>query len=118
MITLADLKTMLQISDSKRDGLLNLILKNTDKALLFKLGLKPADSVPDELSYIELEVCIRRFNRLTNEGMASYSQEGLSITFNSNDFDDFAQDISDWKDANGKTQSSLGVVSFINGWGD
>ena len=47
-------------------------------------------------------------------GMASYSQEGQSITFNSSDFDDFMDDINAWREQNGKNVRSLGHVQFFN----
>lgn len=111
---LTDLKTMLQIKDNKRDDILNLISKNTESALCFKLGEK---KVPDELSYIALEVAVKRYNRIANEGMSQYSQEGESITFNSNDFDEFVDDIDQWKNNNDKKPKSLGGVAFINPYG-
>lgn len=111
---LDEVKTMLRINDDGQDDLLNLIITNTERNLNFKLQ---TETVPDELRFIELEVCIRRFNRLKNEGMASYSQEGESITFNSNDFDDFLDDLNEWKRRNQKDIDSLGHVAFINAYG-
>ena len=115
-VTLDDLKTMMEIKSNAQDDVLNLIITNTTKALRFKLDLKPTEDFPEELSYIALEVCVRRYNRRKNEGMTSYEQEGQSFTFKSNDFDDFADDINDWKEANGKNAKSLGTVSFISGY--
>lgn len=115
-VTLADLKTMMEIKTDTQDDVLNLIINNTTKALRFKLDLKPTEDFPEELSYIALEVCVRRYNRRKNEGMTSYEQEGQSFTFKSNDFDDFADDINGWKEANGKNAKSLGTVSFISGY--
>jgi len=86
-LELTDLKTMLQIKDNSRDSILDLIAKNTESALCFKLGEK---KVPDELSYIALEVAVKRYNRIANEGMKQYSQEGQSITFSTKAFDEFA----------------------------
>ena len=114
VIELQDLKTMLQLETTDQDGLLNLIIKNTTKALRFKLGLNAGKEFPQELDYIVLEVCVRRYNRLKNEGMASYSQEGESITFKSDDFDDFQDDISAWKEANDVPDASLGKARFVN----
>lgn len=108
---LQNLKTMLGLKNDDQDGLLTLIIKNTDHALCFKLESK---SVPAELDYIELEVCVRRFNRVKNEGMTSYSQEGESITFNSSDFDDFLDDINLWKRRNQKDVQTLGKLQFFN----
>ena len=114
VIELQDLKTMLQLETTDQDGLLNLIIKNTTKALRFKLGLSAGKEFPGELDYIVLEVCVRRYNRLKNEGMSSYSQEGESITFKSDDFDDFQDDISAWKEANNVPDASLGKARFVN----
>ena len=113
-VSIANLKTMLQLTTDKQDDLLNLIIENTEQALRFKLSLTADEKLPDELGFIALEVCVRRYNRLANEGMASYSQEGQSITFNSSDFDDFEDDINAWRDQNGKNVRSLGHVQFFN----
>jgi hypothetical protein len=91
-----------------------LIIKNTEQALSFKLSLSEDESIPEDLAFIALEVCVRRYNRISNEGMASYSQEGQSITFNSSDFDDFMDDINAWREQNGKNVRSLGHVQFFN----
>lgn len=100
---LEDLKTMIGLlpSNTSFDETLGLIISNTNLQLKFKLGLKPTEMVPTELAYIPMEVCVKRFNRLKNEGMTSYSQEGETISFNSNDFDDFLDDIAEWKKNNG-----------------
>ena len=104
---------MLQIKDNKRDDILNLIIKNTTQALSFKLGLKAGVSIPDDLDYIALEVSVKRYNRLANEGMSSYTQEGQSITFSANDFDEFANDIDAWKDENGVKDNNSGRFLFL-----
>lgn len=110
---LSDLKTMLQIKDNKRDDILSLIIKNTTQALSLKLGLKADVSIPDVLDYIALEVAVKRYNRLANEGMSSYSQEGQSIAFNTNDFDEFSNDIANWKDENSVKDNNSGAFLFI-----
>lgn len=111
---LTNLKTMLALKSDKQDDILSLIITNTDQALRFKLELNTDEELPSELGYIELEVCVRRFNRLKNEGMSSYTQEGESITFNSSDFDDFMDDINLWKQRHGKDVKSLGKLQFFN----
>lgn len=111
---LTNLKTMLALKSDKQDNILSLIITNTDQALRFKLELSSDEKLPPELSYIELEVCVRRFNRLKNEGMSSYTQEGESITFNASDFDDFMDDINLWKQRHGKDVKSLGKLQFFN----
>lgn len=114
VVVLSDLKTMLSLDTDENDSILNLIIKNTVKALRFKLGLKDSADFPSELDYIALEVCIKRYNRLKNEGMQSYSQEGESMTFNSNDFDDFLTDIEEYRSRANISKNSLGSVSFCN----
>lgn len=112
-VKIEDLKTMMEIKTDSQDGVINLIIQNTTQALRFKLGLRAGEAFPSELAYIALEVCVRRYNRRKNEGMTSYAQEGQSFTFKSNDFDDFADDINNWKKANGKDANSIGAVVFI-----
>lgn len=114
VVDIEELKTMLQLTTDKQDSLLKLIIKNTEQALSFKLSLSEDESIPNDLAFIALEVCVRRYNRISNEGMASYSQEGQSITFNSSDFDDFMDDINAWREQNGKNVRSLGHVQFFN----
>ena len=114
VVDIEELKTMLQLTTDKQDSLLKLIIKNTEQALSFKLSLSEDESIPEDLAFIALEVCVRRYNRISNEGMASYSQEGQSITFNSSDFDDFMDDINAWREQNGKNVRSLGHVQFFN----
>lgn len=111
MDNLGRIKTLLGFKDDKQVKLLNVIIDNTEQALKIKLS---SDEVPKELNYILVEVSVKRFNRLKNEGMTSYSQEGESITFNSSDFDDFADDIAQWRTDNQKNVKSLGTVRFIN----
>ena len=50
--------------------------------------MKP--SVPPPLEAVVLPVTLARFNRLGNEGMQSYSQEGESITYPASDFIEYA----------------------------
>ncbi|NVM32537.1 phage head-tail connector protein [Pediococcus acidilactici] len=118
MDNLKNLKVLIAMDedDTSKDGLLNLIIANTEASLKVKLHKKAIEKVPDELNYILLEVAVRRFNRLKNEGMANYSQEGETITFNSNDFDDFKDDIANWLADEEDKPTSLGKVSFISGY--
>lgn len=111
-VSLDELKTMLQLKTESMDNLLNLIIKNTTAQTRFKLGLASEEDFPTDLSYIPLEVCVRRYNRLKNEGMSSYSQEGESITFDNTDFDDFLDDIAEWRKK--REVKTLGHVRFVN----
>lgn len=114
VVALDDLKLLLGLDDDNSDALLGLIIRSTVQMSRFKLGLKVSESFPGALNYIPLEVCVKRFNRLKNEGMASYAQEGETITFSANDFDEFQADIDDWKDHNGKSARTLGKAMFVD----
>lgn len=113
-----EIKPLLMLDDAVFDAQQETIEKiaaNSAARLLIKLkGL--AKEVPDELGYIVLEVSIKRFNRLKNEGMASYGQEGESITYSDDDFAEFADDIADWISANDVHHGKSGV-SFISAYG-
>lgn len=100
---LDDLKTALQLKTNEYDDLLRLYLGDATDALKLLLSIK--NDLPAELEHIVRAVAVKKFNRLKNEGMASYSQDGESITFNSNDFDDFKDEIEQYrKDNNGLNQ--------------
>lgn len=110
-VNIDDLKTMLQIDDTSQDGLLKIIIEQTVAQTRFKLGLKKENAFPDELTYIPFQVCIRRYNRLKNEGMESYSQEGESIKFRDDDFSDFVEDIEAYAQAGAE---GVAKAQFIN----
>lgn len=110
---LDNLKVMLGMTgsndDVEVDELLNLILDNTAMQLKFKTGTKLSENVPEELNYILIEVAIKRYNRLKNEGMTSYSQEGETISFAANDFDEFKDDLKRWNE-----QNNAGVLETVD----
>lgn len=100
---LSKVKTALQLKSDEYDSLLELYLEDASDAL--KLLLSIQEDLPAELEHIVRAVAVKKFNRLKNEGMSSYSQDGESITFNSNDFDDFKDEIEQYrKDNNGLNQ--------------
>ncbi|KAF0500076.1 hypothetical protein GBP19_04030 [Pediococcus acidilactici] len=113
-----NLKTMLSIDedDTSHDTRLNQILSMESNRLKNKLHRKASEDVPDELNYILIEVSIRRFNLLKNEGMTGYSQEGENFTFEDDEFDDFLDDIENWLADQENRPTSLGKVSFISGY--
>ena len=116
VVSLADLKTMLCLTTDDQDALLNLIINQTVAQTRFKIGLSSSDAFPSELAYIPLEVSVRRYNRVRNEGMKSYSQEGETLTFNDNDFADFIEDIDSYQERNNLNGKSYGKARFINAY--
>lgn len=114
VVKLTKLKTLLGLTTTDFDSQLSFISELVVNALRFKLGLKGSEPFPMELCYIAYEVSVKRFNRLKNEGMKSYSQEGESITFDDTDFDDYLDDINEWKRRKKVDEKSLGTVYFLN----
>ena len=112
------LQSLLMLSDAafaKQQSTINTIVKSTVARLLLRLKGRVED-VPAELGFIVLEVSVKRYNRLNNEGMTSYGQEGESISYSTadSDFDEFSADIDSWLADNG---GSTATVKFLNGWG-
>lgn len=114
VVKISQLKTLLGLNTVDFDAQLNLIIEMVVNALRFKLGLSASDSFPMEMNFIAYEVCVKRFNRLKNEGMKAYSQEGESITFDDTDFDDYLDDIAEWKRRNERDNRTLGKAKFVD----
>lgn len=117
VVKISQLKVLLGLTTTDFDAQLGLIIEMVVNNLRFKLGLSSSDTFPMEMNFIAYEVCVKRFNRLKNEGMKSYSQEGESITFDDTDFDDYLTDIEEWKRRNETDKRTLGKLSFVNPFG-
>lgn len=87
-----DIKKLLSGSVQDR---LEVIEKGVRERLSAILGV--VEVVPLSLEFIVREVTLKRFNRIGQEGMTSYSQEGLSMAFPESDFDEYAKEIEAWK---------------------
>lgn len=77
---------------------LEVIETRTRQRLASILGVSQ-DNMPESLEYIVFEVTQKRFNRIGQEGMSSFAQEGLSMSFADSDFDEYANEIDDWRKA-------------------
>lgn len=76
-------------------------------------ALLKEENIPFSLSYIVTDVTLKRYNRIGNEGMASYSQDGLSFSFPDSDFKEYASEISDYLEATGNGSAKKGKVRFL-----
>lgn len=85
-----DIKKLLGGSNEDK---LEVIERRTKERLRVILGVR---EIPDQFEHISYEVTLKRFNRIGNEGMASYSQEGLSMTFPESDFAEYQGEIEAW----------------------
>lgn len=90
------------------DAQLEVIERRTNSRLSRLIGC----DVPTELEYIVFEVTTKRLNRMGNEGMSSYSQEGLSMSFPDSDFTEYEKEIENWKIANGQ-EDHLGSAEWL-----
>lgn len=60
-------------------------------------ALLNTQEVPKEFETVVYEVSLKRFNRIGQEGMQSYSQEGLSMAFPDSDFSEYQNEIDEFK---------------------
>lgn len=109
MAALEDTKLLLGITGTDMDDKLNLIITNAGRQVLAYLPAE-TEEIPDPLQYIVTELAIVRFNRIGNEGMSSYSQEGESITYG-DDIAPYLSAIQAWLSTQEK--NNRGVVRFL-----
>lgn len=109
MNQLDKLKIALQITDNEHDDLLQLYLDDATDFLKLRLSVH---DLPDEMQAIVRGAAVKKFNRFKNEGMASYSQDGESITFSSNDFDEWSNEIEQWKNDHNNVNQGMWVNTY------
>lgn len=102
------IKSILSISDSSQDTVINDILELIEARLQAKTQ---QEYVPYALSYIVVEASISRFNRINDEGKQSASESEVSATYQTDDLAPFADDIADWVAKNIET-STKGKFTF------
>ena len=78
MMIIEQVKALLGIEDNLQDNLLSIIQDLTEAH--FKAYSKQ-DEIPDKLSFIIVEVVVKRFNKLGSEGLSSQSVDGLRMSF-------------------------------------
>lgn len=106
MAVIDGVKALLGIEDE--DSKLNVIITLTENRLKTLIG---QTEVPSELEYIVTEVSIARFNRIGSEGLSGHTVEGEALTFKDNDFDQYADDIQTWRDA--QSDQDIGRIRFL-----
>lgn len=106
MAVIDDVKALLGIEDD--DNKLKVIITLTENRLKTLIG---QTEVPSELEYIVTEVSIARFNRIGSEGLSGHTVEGEALTFKDNDFDQYADDIQTWRDA--QSDQDIGRIRFL-----
>lgn len=110
---LEKLKLMLGFSNTEDAELLQKLQWLIDTAAQrLQILLGGVEEVPEELEYIVVEVAIIRYNRIASEGMTANTVEGESLTWGTDDFDGFKDDIDAWLE-NQEDGSGKGKVRFL-----
>ncbi|KAA4132191.1 phage head-tail adapter protein [Parabacteroides distasonis] len=86
MQIIEQVKALLDIDDNLQDNRLSVIQNLTEAH--FK-AFSNQDTIPEKLQYIIVEVMVKRFNKLGSEGMTTQNVEGLSMTFEIDDFSEY-----------------------------
>lgn len=109
---LKKLKIALGISENNnaQDDLLSLYLQDVENELKLLLSIDSEAPVPTGFEGIIRGAAVKKFNRFKNEGMKSYSQEGESISFTANDFNEWSQEIKQYR----KDHAGAGEAKWVN----
>ena len=75
---LDNVKTLTNITDTTQDAKLDLVLQSVENTILDFLGLA---EIPENLTYIVVEMAIERFNRIGSEGFDTETVEGVAVTY-------------------------------------
>ncbi|KRM83293.1 hypothetical protein FC35_GL000915 [Limosilactobacillus coleohominis DSM 14060] len=95
--------------DEKDQARIKVYIGQAKQAILMYIRPYLNDDVfPLELNYLVDQLTLAKYNKFHNEGMNSISEEGLSMSFNSNDLKDFLPDIQAWIDNTGKDDDLQG----------
>lgn len=84
MANIDTLKTLLQISDTSQDTLLDTLLDQCEEEFLLRTHQVVADGP------VVIEMAVERFNRLGNEGISQMNYSGISESYFS-DYSDKVQ---------------------------
>lgn len=106
---LEKVKRLLGLTGDDKKDLIDDIVGIVTERLKIRLGV---ETVPTKLEYIVIEVSVSRYNKIGNEGMKTYGQEGESISFNDL-FADYEKDIEDWKSSQGNGTERKGGFKFL-----
>ncbi|MGU7923392.1 phage head-tail connector protein [Streptococcus suis] len=86
MEIIKQVKALLGISDNLQDDLLEVIQELTEAHFMAYTG---QTLIPTPLEFIIVEIMVKRFNRIGSEGMSSHGVEGLSMSFDLDDFSSY-----------------------------
>lgn len=108
---LANVKLLLNISDTKQNDLLNLIIQDSKERLTGYINQDGMYDItyPPALDWIVRELTVRRFNRIGDEGKTSSSENDLSNSWIENDIADYAVYLDKYRQKTG----GRGIARFL-----
>ncbi|PEH49308.1 phage head-tail connector protein [Enterococcus faecium] len=116
---LEQIKLFLGITDKIQDPLLQLIIEDSDERILsvinrfaLKNGTEELKTIPENLSYIQRDVAIKRFNKRNSEGATADSEEGRSYTWESSYLNEYMELFDEITKP--KIRAGRGITRFIS----
>ncbi|MDV8945887.1 phage head-tail connector protein [Limosilactobacillus reuteri] len=98
----------IELDDDDRDRVETYIVQAKQAIMIYIRKYLDDDTFPTELNYLVDQLTLAKYNKFHNEGMNSISEEGLSMSFNSNELKDYLPDIEAWIDSTGKNDDLTG----------
>lgn len=107
-----DISKMKLLLTGSLDEKLQIVSELTEQRLARLLGINLDEAdIPSSFQDVLFDVSLKRLNRIGQEGMQSYSQEGLSMAFPDSDFDEYANEINAYRKEH--DESGFMRVKFI-----
>ncbi|PWT33909.1 hypothetical protein DKZ29_03410 [Limosilactobacillus reuteri] len=103
----------IELDDDDRDRVEAYIVQAKQAIMVYIRKYLDDDNFPTELNYLVDQLTLAKYNKFHNEGMNSISEEGLSMTFNSNDLKDYLPDIEAWIDSTGKGDLTGNAIGWF-----
>lgn len=98
----------IELYDDDRGRVETYIVQAKQAIMIYIRKYLDDDTFPTELNYLVDQLTLAKYNKFHNEGMNSISEEGLSMSFNSNELKDYLPDIEAWIDSTGKNDDLAG----------
>lgn len=87
--------------DDADKGRVEVYIIDAKQAIMAYVGqYVDGEEFPQSLNYLVDHLALAKYNKFHNEGLKSISEEGLTLSFNSNDLKDYMGDIQAWIDRN------------------
>ena len=111
MIDVERIQTLLGVTfDDADKGRVEVYITEAKQAIMVYIQQYLPDDAefPTELNYLVDHLVLAKYNKFHNEGLKSISEEGLTLSFNSNDLKDYMDDIQAWIDRNSDGKDLMG----------